>query len=421
MMKPAVAPRETRSTEAVAEIHPVHGMAALVRLIYEGRDVSPVWEKLFSRASADPQDAAAFLDMSIILRTLGQSEKAALAQKAALASSRSFTVRYGDGTGPRVLALVAPGDFMANTPIDFLLEDSNATLLLHYVDAETKTLEDVQDHDVAFVAVGESEANSPILENLERLLRGWCGPVLNNAPSRIAALTRDGVARMMADEASILTPVAVRTTREALTKLAANDLALDVLLRDGTYPIIVRPAGTHAGKGMEKISGQAELAPYLARTPVTDFYVCPFIDYSGPDGKFRKQRIALIDGKPFASHLAVSEHWMVHYLSAGMAKHEDRRAEEAAWMQNFDTDFAVRHAQAFEALHRRIGLDYFAIDCAELPDGRLLLFEADVAMIVHAMDSKETFPYKKDAMLKLFGAFRAALLGRISGARDSFA
>jgi hypothetical protein len=310
---------------------------------------------------------------------------------------------------------------MANTPIDFLLEESNATLLLHYVDAETKTLEDVPNHDVAFVAVGESPANRPILENLERLLAGWRGPILNNAPSRIAALTRDGVACMMADESSILAPVAVRTTRDVLAKLAGDDFALDALLPGGAYPIIVRPAGTHAGKGMEKMSGRAELAGYLARTQDADFYVCPFIDYSGPGGKFRKQRIALIDGKPFASHLAISDHWMVHYLSAGMAKHEDRRAEEAAWMQNFDTDFAVRHAQAFEELHRRIGLDYFAIDCAELPDGRLLLFEADVAMIVHAMDSDVTFPYKKDAMRKLFDAFHAALLRRISGTRDSFA
>ena len=31
---------------------------------------------------------------------------------------------------------------------------------------------------------------------------------------------------------------------------------------------------------------------------------------------------------------------MVHYLSAGMAKYEDRRSEEAAWMSDFDSDFA---------------------------------------------------------------------------------
>jgi hypothetical protein len=57
-------------------------------------------------------------------------------------------------------------------------------------------------------------------------------------------------------------------------------------------------------------------------------------------------------------------------------------------------------------------LDYFAIDCAELPDGRLLLFEADVAMIVHAMDSDRVFPYKKLAMAKLFSGFEIALRKR---------
>ena len=78
-------------------------------------------------------------------------------------------------------------------------------------------------------------------------------------------------------------------------------------------------------------------------------------------------------------------------------------------MEGFDADFAVRHADAFSALHRRIGLDYFGIDCAELPDGRLLLFEADVAMIVHDLDPEELFPYKKPAMHRLFAAFQAEL------------
>ena len=114
---------------------------------------------------------------------------------------------------------------------------------------------------------------------------------------------------------------------------------------------------------------------------------------------------------------------MVHYLSAGMAQHEERRAEEAAWMVSFRTDFARRHASAFDALHRRLGLDYFAIDCAELPDGRLLLFEADVAMIVHAMDSQATFPYKKRAMRELFDSFERALLRRVdrNGANSGLA
>ena len=54
-------------------------------------------------------------------------------------------------------------------------------------------------------------------------------------------------------------------------------------------------------------------------------------------------------------------------------------------------------------------LPYLGIDCAEMPNGELLIFEADNAMIVHAMDPEEMFPYKKAAMQKVFDAFRAML------------
>ncbi len=92
-----------------------------------------------------------------------------------------------------------------------------------------------------------------------------------------------------------------------------------------------------------------------------------------------------------------------------MTEHAQRRDEEASWMADFETVTCQRMHAAFAEVQARIGLDYFAIDCAELPDGRLLLFEADVAMIVHALDSTELFPYKKPAMDRLFAAFLRAL------------
>ena len=78
-------------------------------------------------------------------------------------------------------------------------------------------------------------------------------------------------------------------------------------------------------------------------------------------------------------------------------------------MATFDEDFAFRHAPAFREICDRIGLDYFGIDCGELADGRLIVFEADTAMLVHAMDSPDLYPYKKPAMTKLFQAFERAL------------
>jgi len=162
---------------------------------------------------------------------------------------------------------------------------------------------------------------------------------------------------------------------------------------------------------MGRIATTAELAAWLEREVTRELYVAPFIDFRGPDFLYNKQRIVFIKGTAFASHMALSDHWIVHYLSAGMGHSAAKRAVEQAWMENFDTDFAVRHAEAFVALHRHIGLDYFGIDCAELPDGRLLVFEVDVAMVVHNMDSAAMYPYKHVAMRKLFDAFIAAVRG----------
>jgi len=78
-------------------------------------------------------------------------------------------------------------------------------------------------------------------------------------------------------------------------------------------------------------------------------------------------------------------------------------------MAGFDHGFARRHAGAFAALHERLGFDYYQIDCAETRDGRLLLFEADSAAIVHLMDPPALFPYKPPQMRRVFAAFDAML------------
>ena len=46
-------------------------------------------------------------------------------------------------------------------------------------------------------------------------------------------------------------------------------------------------------------------------------------------------------------------------------------------------------------------------------DGRLLLFEADIAAIVHLMDPVEMFAYKHRHMPRIFDAFAALLRHRI--------
>lgn len=401
--------------------HPARalGLHRILPMAYVQADMSEIWESLTRRVASNAADAAALLDMSMILQSHSRTVEALAFLGKALEIRKDFCVVHGDGTGVRLLAIVTPGDFMANTPLDFLLNGSNAVLWLRYVDETTTELADLPDFDVAILAIGEAPQHRRVLARMEALLSKLDRPILNNDPLAIAGLTRDGVSSMLAAEPSILAPPTRRIDRRALEAVAAGQSSLAGCV-DFDFPAIVRPVGTHAGSGMDCIGSLDETSAYLSKEIAAHFYIAPFVDYRRPDGLFCKQRIVFIGGVPFASHMALSSHWMVHYLSAGMTESAAKRAEEARWMETFDSDFAVRHAGAFKALNRHVGLDYFGIDCAELADGRLLVFEVDVAMVVHDMDDAEMFPYKQHAMKKLFNAF-VGLAERRAASNRNFA
>ena len=387
------------------------GLAAILHAACSGSDLAIVWEGLVKRLDRNPGDAASLMDLSMVLQAAGHAEHAQTVQAAALNLRRCYHRPYGSADGPKVLAILAPGDFMANTPIDFLLQGTNLDLWLTYVDVEGR-LAETPDHDVAFLAISESACNNALLERLRPTLAAWPLPLVNGAPEVIARLTRDGAHAILAGAPGLLHPVTMRVSRGSLLACGSYGRGLDSLLPEGRLPILIRPVDTHAGNGLERLESASDLAAYLGRHADETFYLSPFVEYASADGLYRKQRIAFIDGHAYPVHLATSEHWMVHYLSAGMSGHPRRRLEEAGWMASFDDSFARRHAAAFEALHQRLGLDYFGIDCAEAPDGRLLLFEVDVAMAVHDLDPASTFPYKKPVIRRLFDAFCRMLQDR---------
>lgn len=396
------------SPEGDSHSHPFLGLAPLMRQSLAGIDLKPLGTQLINHLATHADDANALLDLSIVLQLIGNRELALATQMEALQLQQIYRLPAAGNTTLRVLAMVAPGDLMTNTPLEFLLEDSSMSLDLMYIGKGVPPIEDVPEHDVLFVAIGESDANRPLLQELENITREWPRPVLNH-PERITRLARDRACDLLQKDPTIVMPVSVRTDRHTLQEIAQGNLAIDALIADGDYPIIIRPVGSHAGKDLQKIASSQEIDAYLQTVSAAEFYVARFVDYRSRDGLFRKYRIMLIEGKPFISHMAISTHWMIHYLNAGMAESADKRAEEARFMETFDTDFAVRHQDAFRTISEQIGLDYVGIDCGETRDGKLLIFEVDSDMIVHAMDPVDLFPYKPAHMHKLFDAFRAML------------
>ncbi|WP_202412788.1 ATP-grasp domain-containing protein [Duganella lactea] len=387
---------------------PLIGVAPLMRRALAGEDLSTIGQTLLERAQTYPNDAHAYMDFSTVLQLTGNREDALAVQAEAIMLKPHYTIAAHRAPGLTLLVLMGPGDLMANTPVEFLVENSDVTLELLYLCPDEDFPDEVPDHDVMLVAVAESEANQALLRRLVAYTSDWPRPVINR-PEQIGKLSRDSVSAALRGVPGVMMPITIRSGLGALNAVASGARPLDALLPEGRFPIIVRPLGSHSGMHLQKLNTPAALGKYLKEMDGPYFYVSRFVDYRGTDRLFRQYRVVLIDGQPFICHYAISKGWMMHQPDGGTNGSVEKRAEEEAVMARFDRDFAQRHKATLQAIDQRMGLPYLGIDCAEMPNGELLIFEVDNAMIVHAMDPEEMFPYKIPAMQKVFKAFRDLL------------
>ncbi|MBR0904440.1 RimK family alpha-L-glutamate ligase [Bradyrhizobium liaoningense] len=385
------------------------GFAQLTRQAFEGVDLQPLRDQLVVRITEGTAQAGEGLDLSLIVQLLGDKAAGLAIQSEVLTFHQLFrTPSAAAKPGLRLLALAADIDMGGNTPIDFLLEGSDIELLTLYVVKGVGLPESLPDHDVAIVVASDSEECRDALALIEKAAPHWPRPLLNR-PDLIGNLDRDKLYRLLAGVPGLDIPATVHATRTQLSDLAQGRIACGTIADELHFPMIARPRGSHAGVGLAKLGDAAALEAYLAARKEQDFFVARFVDYASPDGLYRKYRLAMVDGKPYACHMAIADRWDIWYLNAYMAFSEEKRAEEAVFMLDFDHAFAARHERALDELSRRVGLDYFIVDCAENQNGELLVFEADNTAVVHNMDSPVVFPYKPPQMRKIFAAFTAML------------
>ncbi len=292
----------TSNTKTTTDTIPAHlGLATLLRLNMAGADLSPLGQALIARASEDPTDACSLLDAGIICQFHGQPVLAQHLQNEALNMQQHYCLPAQRPCRLRLLALVVPGDLMANVPLECLLEDADVELNLYYTLGTTIAYQDLPAHDVLFVAIGGSTANTPTLETWAKHLENWPKPVLNR-PAMIAHLARDTAGDLLQDIPGLLMPKTQRIAHQTLLHSAQNNQLPNGL----SYPLIVRPIDSHAGHDVNKIDNAAELISALAEITEDSLFVAPLIVFHNPYGLFRKDRIVLINDAAFACHMGIS-------------------------------------------------------------------------------------------------------------------
>ena len=238
------------------------------------------------------------------------------------------------------------------------------------------------------------------LKVVEHIVQETGRPCFNH-PTAIARTTRDGVVRTLAGTPGLRVPRNLRTDAKTPTELR------EIVRKSGIpYPLLVRVAGYHAGLNMIRADAPSDL------DQISEFerggrslYVTEFCDFASPDGRYRKYRVAVVGDEIFLRHMVVGDKWLLH----AARRTTNTESEEFEVLAAFDQEMAPRLKSMFREIGRRLGLDYFGVDCAFDTSGQVLLFEANACMNI--LDNTQRSPNMWDAPI---ARIKAALEKRLA-------
>ena len=400
--------RSAARTAYLQAIH-CHPDAAAARvnlgaLLIETGEFAEAETQFRAALAAEPDLAPAHQGLARVLTATGQGERAEPHWTAGFARGWLAPQPYrGHGSGVPVLLLVSARG--GNIPTRALLDDTVFAVTALYAEHHDPA-RPLPPHAAIFNAIGDADLCGEALARAGEIVARSSAPVIN-PPAAVAATTRAAVARRLDGIPGLVAPEIRQMLRAEL--LAADDLA---------FPRLIRAPGFHTGQHFVRVERRADLAAAIADLPGDELLAIAPLDTRGPDGLARKYRVMLIGGALYPMHLAISEHWKVHYFSAAMADSAAHRAEEAAFLADMPAVLGPAAMSALAAIGEALGLGYAGVDFGLAPDGRLLLFEANPGMVIQPPGPEPIWDYRRTPIARALDAVKALLLAK-AGANSS--
>jgi tetratricopeptide (TPR) repeat protein len=367
-------------------------------------DVGGAADLFLAAVQADPGLEAARHNLAACLMRLGIHGEARAHVRAAMRGGAVLVERCA---APLARVLIPSIATQGNTPLSTILPADRFTRIWWFADlGEAGGL---PDYDLVFNGIGDADLPDDATAARLAAFVQACGKPILNRPCGVAGTRRQFVPELLAGVAGLVVPAVIRVEqpfdRQAVEQAAAR-AGLEL-------PLLLRPAGAHGGQGLFRLGDWSdyELAQVDGAQAI---YLTAFHDFRSGDGLFRKYRLMVVGGAIYPYHLAIAEDWLVHYYRAGMTEHPERLAEEAAFLQNPRQVLGETAWAAAGAMAARVDLDYYGIDCAVLRDGRLLLFEVNATMLVHAEDEGSVLAFKNPAVAAIVDAAKALVISSAS-------
>ena len=253
--------------------------------------------------------------------------------------------------------------------------------------------------DVLFNAISDPDVFGQELDALSQTPE-----MLINQPVHCLRNTRDWLSDAFGDETDFVVP----KTRRIAARSRRSDVLAEVDLR---FPLLMRPVGSQTGEGLVKFDAARDFkqTEYI----LEESYLTEFHEFRSEDAWYRKYRCWWIGGRVVPNHLFVHAHWKVHSAASRlgtMAERPSLQEEEQAFLRDDSSDRRKQIDRMMHALAEANELDYFGVDFSFLPNGKIVVFEANATMRSHYPEFADSFPY----LSKPAGAHVAAFQDLIS-------
>ena len=261
--------------------------------------------------------------------------------------------------------------------------------------------------------ISDPDQSPKVLRVLEQILVKAPTETINH-PAAVRGSTRDQVATRLAGIPGLVLPRTIRINRRDAAHLRRQLEATGFRL-----PGILRPVGSHGGKGVRLVSDVSSLSDSLEKQKQRESYLTEFADYRSDDGYYRKYRCFVFGDAVVFRHMIISDRWLVH------ARDKRRVMAGTDWMEREEADIHAAGASHFSpaltatlvAIRRQLDLDYCGVDFTVLDSGELLLFEVNATMNFFPFYYSDRSHYSWQCLPRAVAAIRALVESRLEPER----
>jgi hypothetical protein len=289
----------------------------------------------------------------------------------ALPTNRSINVTVTPAGNP---SMIFPGRVLLTPPMKSALT-KHAAEYWHPGGKEQKA----RKFDWIINTLADPDRYTDALEYLETHLKTRPMPVFNH-PSAVLATRRDIIWKRLSGVENLIAPKCERFTPTHPDHFRA---AFD---RGGfSYPVLVRPAGSHTGTDLVLIEGDSDWDKVFEISwGGQDIYMTQWEDFQNADGDWPKLRLTITPTHVRLRHILYGDGWLIH-----AAERDAEKAErELAILLNTDGWTTLQKLGA--DIRDRVGLDYFGVDLGWKSDTEFVLFEANASMSILSTSNMPT-------------------------------